>query len=329
MGFEARQSRSLGSETGQRRFRRPEGSWHFMSDLFPLFPSREIFRLRILEPVLSRLSLQYHSSNRLRIMNVSQDLEAYAAKQCVLSHHLERYKPTVPKHRRSPGPSRPYRSRPRPTGSVRYHPYPPRRVLVCFFFSSHPTVHVTSLPFPCRTNLNPHLLVLALTSTSSLLTSLFALPTSPSALGPSVSLPPPDTILPREKPLPKPKPETKWERFAKVKGITHKKREMEVFDEEKQEWVGRWGKGGKSREAEGQWIHEIKPGDGTPLPHAICEGLGSRLMSGWDRCGSGSVDYGADGTQVSSDEECEASSCQRLACHLQVHRRSNLDQERP
>lgn len=44
-------------------------------------------------------------------------------------------------------------------------------------------------------------------------------------------------VLPREKPLPKPRPETKWERFAKEKGIApREKKDRLVFDEEKQDW---------------------------------------------------------------------------------------------
>ncbi|ODN76342.1 hypothetical protein L198_08118 [Cryptococcus wingfieldii CBS 7118] len=110
------------------------------------------------------------------------------------------------------------------------------------------------------TDLEPHLLELTLTSTQSLVSSLFTLPTHPSALGSITKFPLPTTLLPREKPLPKPKPETKWERFAKAKGISHKNREKDVFDEERQEWVGRWGRNGKNREKEEQWLHEVKAG---------------------------------------------------------------------
>ncbi|OXH43419.1 hypothetical protein J003_06487, partial [Cryptococcus neoformans] len=69
------------------------------------------------------------------------------------------------------------------------------------------------------------------------------------------------TLLPREKPLPKPKPLTKWERFAKEKGISHKTREKDVWDEDRQEWVPRWGRFGKNKDKEAQWLHEVKPGD--------------------------------------------------------------------
>ncbi|ORX35158.1 ribosome biogenesis regulatory protein-domain-containing protein [Kockovaella imperatae] len=106
-----------------------------------------------------------------------------------------------------------------------------------------------------------HLRDLALASVSTLLNSLFALPKTSSPLGPVVRPPAPTTVLPREKPLPKPKPPTKWERFAKEKGISHVKKDKVVWDEEKQDWVKRWGRGGKNKEAEDQWLHEVKGGD--------------------------------------------------------------------
>jgi hypothetical protein len=70
-------------------------------------------------------------------------------------------------------------------------------------------------------------------------------------------LPPIETELPRAKPLPKPKQATKWEQFAAAKGIQKKRRERKLWDEEKQEWVNRWGRGGKNKEAEEQWAVEV------------------------------------------------------------------------
>ncbi|WWC67395.1 uncharacterized protein I206_101303 [Kwoniella pini CBS 10737] len=116
-------------------------------------------------------------------------------------------------------------------------------------------------PEEYRANLNQHLLALTLTSTQSLITSLFGLPTKSTSSGKLTILPTPETILPREKPLPKPKPLTKWERFAKEKGISHKRKEKDVWDEELQDWVPRWGKGSKNRQGEEQWLHEVKAGD--------------------------------------------------------------------
>jgi len=93
--------------------------------------------------------------------------------------------------------------------------------------------------------------------TQILIASLFSLPTLPSPDGPLAQLPPPTTQIPRAKPLPKPKPPTKWERFAAAKGIQHKSRDRKVWDEEKQEWVNRWGRGGKNKQVEEQWITEV------------------------------------------------------------------------
>lgn len=46
-----------------------------------------------------------------------------------------------------------------------------------------------------------------------------------------IELPEPITILPREKPLPEPKPTTKWEKFAREKGIKKRKHSRLVWDE--------------------------------------------------------------------------------------------------
>eukprot|EP01135_Chromosphaera_perkinsii_P011392 Nk52_evm37s2391 gene=Nk52_evmTU37s2391 len=49
------------------------------------------------------------------------------------------------------------------------------------------------------------------------------------------------TRFPREKPVPKPKEETKWEKFAREKGIVKRKRERMVFDDAAQEYKPRFG----------------------------------------------------------------------------------------
>lgn len=73
---------------------------------------------------------------------------------------------------------------------------------------------------------------------------LFSLPVATEqglVLGRVVELPPPSTRLPREKPLPKPRAPTKWEAYAKSKGIVKRKRSARVWDEEQGEWRGRHG----------------------------------------------------------------------------------------
>jgi len=102
-------------------------------------------------------------------------------------------------------------------------------------------------------------------STQKLIGALFSLPTTSSPDGPLAILPPPVSLLPREKPLPKPKEPTKWEKFAAAKGIKKIRREKKIWDEEKQEWVHRWGWKGKNKEAETQWLHEVPANAGQFL----------------------------------------------------------------
>jgi regulator of ribosome biosynthesis len=71
-------------------------------------------------------------------------------------------------------------------------------------------------------------------------------------------LPAPVTQLPREKPIPTEKPPTKWELFAKKKGIKDKKREGKmVYDEASGEWVPKWGYKGKNKEGDNDWLVEV------------------------------------------------------------------------
>ncbi|KAG8985535.1 Rhodanese- sulfurtransferase [Tulasnella sp. 427] len=116
-----------------------------------------------------------------------------------------------------------------------------------------------------------HLQALARDGVQVLLAQVFALPTKSSIHGPLAILPQPTTRLPRAKPLPKQRMLTKWDKFANAKGISHRKRINKVWDEEKQEWVARWGYRGKNKEAETQWLHEIpsnKPDDYDPRAEA-------------------------------------------------------------
>ena len=96
-----------------------------------------------------------------------------------------------------------------------------------------------------------------------LVSALFSLPTLSSPEGPLAQLPAPTTQLPRAKPLPKPKPPTKWERFARAKGIQSRRRDRKTWDEEGQAWVARWGWKGKNKAEESQWLHEVPANAGA------------------------------------------------------------------
>ncbi|KAJ6259862.1 hypothetical protein Dda_5506 [Drechslerella dactyloides] len=72
------------------------------------------------------------------------------------------------------------------------------------------------------------------------------------------TLPSPITQLPREKPVPKPKEPTKWEQFAKKKGIAAKTKDTKmVYDEATGEWVPKWGYKGANKGGEDDWLVEV------------------------------------------------------------------------
>jgi len=69
------------------------------------------------------------------------------------------------------------------------------------------------------------------------------------------------TVIPREKPLPKPKPPTRWEKFAKAKGIQHRKKSKMVYDEATGEWVSRWGYKGTNDDGANDWLIPVPQND--------------------------------------------------------------------
>jgi len=75
----------------------------------------------------------------------------------------------------------------------------------------------------------------------ALVKRLFSFPSQPAVSGRTVELPKPKTLLPRFKPIPQPKPLTRWEKFAKEKGIVKRKREKYTFDEHAGEFKRRYG----------------------------------------------------------------------------------------
>eukprot|EP00163_Fabomonas_tropica_P009178 TRINITY_DN18981_c0_g1_i1.p1 TRINITY_DN18981_c0_g1~~TRINITY_DN18981_c0_g1_i1.p1 ORF type:complete len:336 (-),score=117.52 TRINITY_DN18981_c0_g1_i1:240-1121(-) len=98
-----------------------------------------------------------------------------------------------------------------------------------------------------------------------LINAIFQLPsTSAGEIGGRLAqLPPPSTRLPREKHCPKPRPETRWEKFAREKGILNKKRDRMVWDEDRQDWVPRWGYKSKANDdlsKDKNWVQELKTG---------------------------------------------------------------------
>ncbi|EEQ91898.1 hypothetical protein RJZ56_006580 [Blastomyces dermatitidis] len=129
------------------------------------------------------------------------------------------------------------------------------------------------LTLPNNTSLNAALASTARDGAQSLLNQL--LTTCPITATPRdgilLSLPPRNTLLPRFKPLPAPKQPTKWELFARKKGIGKynkklgsgggsaeaERRKKLVYDEASGEWVPRWGYKGKNKSGENDWLVEV------------------------------------------------------------------------
>ncbi|GAO13960.1 uncharacterized protein UV8b_01968 [Ustilaginoidea virens] len=85
-------------------------------------------------------------------------------------------------------------------------------------------------------------------------------PISSTKDGVLLSLPPPATALPREKPLPQAKAQTKWQRFAEKKGIKPKTREQRrnlAYDEASGEWKRKWGYKALNKKGEDDPIVEV------------------------------------------------------------------------
>jgi len=70
-------------------------------------------------------------------------------------------------------------------------------------------------------------------------------------------LPKPEYILPREKRVPKGDNLTKWQAYAKEKGITKKKKTKLVWDELVNQWVPRYGYRRAAAEHEKDWVLEV------------------------------------------------------------------------
>jgi regulator of ribosome biosynthesis len=92
----------------------------------------------------------------------------------------------------------------------------------------------------------------------ALVSAVFSLPAEATDEGRVVALPKAAYRLPREKPIPRDRPLTKWEQFAKEKGIQKRqRRDRLVWDEDVQDFIPRFG-AGSSRTLE----------QGAILPHS-------------------------------------------------------------
>jgi len=103
------------------------------------------------------------------------------------------------------------------------------------------------------------LLHLARDNTQLLLNAIWQLETERVEDVVVAKFPPPTTKLPREKPMPKPKVMTKWEKYAKEKGITKKKKKSSlVWDDVVQKWIPQFGYKKVQAEQDKNWMMPLK-----------------------------------------------------------------------
>jgi len=104
-----------------------------------------------------------------------------------------------------------------------------------------------------------YLASLARDNTQLLVNSIWQLETERVEDAVIAKFPPPTYKLPREKPAPKPKEMTKWEKYAKDKGIDKKKKKDRlVWDDVVSKWVPQFGYKKAQAEADKNWMIPLK-----------------------------------------------------------------------
>ncbi|XP_781111.1 ribosome biogenesis regulatory protein homolog [Strongylocentrotus purpuratus] len=114
-----------------------------------------------------------------------------------------------------------------------------------------------------RVNKGDYLSSIARDATQLLFNQLWKLPVHRVEDAITVKLPEPTTVLPREKRVPKDRPATKWEKYAKQKGIMNKKKSTKVWSEEEEKWIPRFGYKSKN-DLKKDWLLEV-PANADPM----------------------------------------------------------------
>lgn len=104
-----------------------------------------------------------------------------------------------------------------------------------------------------------------------LLNKVWDLPTEQIEEAIMVKLPKSTFVLPRGKPVPKPRPLTKWQEFAKLKGIQKKKKGKLSWDEQLKKWVPLYGYKRAAAEKEKEWVLEV-PENANPMEDQFTKG---------------------------------------------------------
>ncbi|XP_076242729.1 ribosome biogenesis regulatory protein homolog [Calliopsis andreniformis] len=117
------------------------------------------------------------------------------------------------------------------------------------------TINLKSL----RSDQEEYLKSLTRDNVQILINKIWELPTQRVEEAIMAKLPKPEFVLPRARQLPKPKPLTKWQQFAKEKGIKPKKKTKSKlkWDEELQKWIPTFGYKRNKAEEQKKWLVEM------------------------------------------------------------------------
>ena len=116
----------------------------------------------------------------------------------------------------------------------------------------------------CSDNEDDYILNLTRDNVQLLLNKLWDLPTRRVDETIVVDLPKPMFVLPRAKHVPKPRLLTKWEQFAKLKGIKKKKRAKLSWDDQLKKWIPLHGYRKSTSRKEKEWVLEV-PNNANPM----------------------------------------------------------------
>ncbi|XP_037721935.1 ribosome biogenesis regulatory protein homolog [Drosophila subpulchrella] len=108
-----------------------------------------------------------------------------------------------------------------------------------------------------RDNKEEYLTALTRENTQLLVNAIWELPTERVDESIVAKLPEPTTVLPRLRKPPGPRPLTKWEKFAKEKGISKKKKDKKTYDETMDKWVPTYGFKRAEAEKAKDWVLEV------------------------------------------------------------------------
>ncbi|XP_044760569.1 ribosome biogenesis regulatory protein homolog [Coccinella septempunctata] len=115
-----------------------------------------------------------------------------------------------------------------------------------------------------KRNKDSYLLDLTRDNVQLLFNKVWDLPTERVEEAIVAKLPPAKYILPRSKPCPKPRALTKWEQFARDKGIQKKKKSKLTWDDQLKKWVPRFGFKKVKADKEKDWVIEV-PQNADPM----------------------------------------------------------------